>query len=165
MSKLFAFVAILLVMLFACQAAPTPTTVPTAVPPPTLAPTNTPAATSVPTTVPLPQVSAETFYGTWTQFDPQLGSNNFLIFRPDGTYTGRHGASVEQSAFVFEGKLMLEKDIVTFFNDRDCPTGEKYRVSFMTQVNIRFDLIETQCDFLAEDMKILPRWQIVPGAP
>jgi hypothetical protein len=48
--------------------------------------------------------------------------------------------------------------VVTFYNDRDCPTGEKYRVTFTGQKTIRYDLVETKCDWLAEDIKHLPRW-------
>ena len=166
MKKFFVAMLSLLIMLLGCQAAPTvaPTTVPTQAPPPTLAATSTPAPTATATSAPLPQVSLETFIGTWTQFDTQLGSNNFLIFQNDGTYVARHGASIQQSAFVFEGKFVLTQDRVTLFNDRDCPDGETYTVTFTGQVTIRFDLSgETKCDFLAEDMKKLPRWMRYTG--
>lgn len=165
MKKIFFVTLWLAAMLLSCQTAPTvaPTTLQTQASL-TVVPTNLPAATASATEAPLPQVSSETFIGTWVQFDPSFGGNNYLIYSADGTYEVQYGPQLP-GVLASKGKLMLEQDVVTLYNDQHCPTGEKYRITFIAQQAIRYDLVETKCDFMAENMEKLPRWMRLPYAP
>jgi len=164
--------------------APAPTTVPatvtaapTDVPPDTatVAPTAAAANTATPLPSPtveisatvavsatkssLPGVSPETFVGTWTQFDVAAGGDNFLIFRPDGTFTGRHGPDIPSSIVVFSGTFKLDGDQLTLYEKTKCPDGETFMVKFNQPNQIHYTVVKSDCKWLAEDFQRQPNWQ------
>lgn len=184
MNRVLLLVSIAAVTLFGCQApAPTPTitAVPTIIPtippptateiPPTNIPLSTPTATTAaaPTTTPTPEpppaVALDLLLGTWTQFDTQAQGNNFIIFRPDGSFRARHGPNVENSTVVSNGTFNLQGDELTITDNKDCPNGERYRIKFTTQTHLFFTVLDSTCNNFADDFRRQPNWDRVPNAP
>jgi hypothetical protein len=174
----------LLVFLVGCQAttqqtvkapdtqAPTiePTTAMVTAPPTdtSIPPTSTPESPTptvelpTPTKKPLPQVSLDTLLGIWTQYDNEAGGYNWLIYNDDGTYRARHGPSHETGLVVADGSFVLEGDLLTLIEPNECPGGETYKLRYINQTEMRYELVESTCNFLAEGFEKEPLWKQVP---
>ncbi len=181
MKKFLAVVIVLSFVFIGCQAtAPTPIptalpTVPpaptaTSIPPtstavPTLVPTDTPQPTPTPTITPTkeppPPVSRELLVGNWYQFDLQAQGNNYLLFRENGDFQGRHGGVFPGGQLVSEGTWKLEKDELTITDNKDCPDGEFYRIKFTTKTHLYFTVLGTTCNNFAEGFNRQRNWDRV----
>lgn len=150
-----------------------PTAAATNTPPPTntqsptntAAPTDVPPATASPTSEQSPEVSREQLLGTWWQFDNQAQGNNYIIFREDGSFKGRHGPNLQAGITVSEGTFRLEQDQLTITDNADCPDGEMYQIKFTTKDHLFFKVLGSTCDNFADDFKRQPNWDRLPNAP